>query len=188
MLRRLQFNLWYFFHPPWDSGVSPPELLDFIGQHPPRRAIDLGCGSGTNVITLAEHGWETTGIDFAPRAIQIARRKAQRAGVHVTLSVGDVTRLNEIDGKFELALDLGCFHGLRTRDTYLKGLRRILAPGGYWLMYGFFRDAAAQTGPGLDTPALNLIQANGFLLRSRTDGVGKWGRPSAWFLHQLPAS
>src|SRR5689334_21905005 len=52
MLRRLSFNLWYFRNPPWDSGISPPELLEFIQTHPAGKAIDLGCGTGTNVITL----------------------------------------------------------------------------------------------------------------------------------------
>ena len=52
-LRRLSFLLWYFRDPPWDTNISPPELLDFINRHPPGRVLDLGCGTGTNVITLA---------------------------------------------------------------------------------------------------------------------------------------
>ena len=47
-LRRLKFNLSYFGKAPWDSGISPPELYDFIATHPAARAIDIGCGSGTN--------------------------------------------------------------------------------------------------------------------------------------------
>ena len=43
------------------------------------RALDLGCGTGTNSIYLAQHGWETTGVDFVPRAIGIAKRKAEAA-------------------------------------------------------------------------------------------------------------
>jgi hypothetical protein len=30
LLRRLIFNLRYFSKAPWDSGISPPELLEFI--------------------------------------------------------------------------------------------------------------------------------------------------------------
>ena len=41
MLRRLSFNFWYFRKPPWDSGISPPELLEFIQTHPAGKAIDL---------------------------------------------------------------------------------------------------------------------------------------------------
>ena len=61
LLRRFLFHYWYFGQPPWDTGVSPPELLDFIQNHKPGRAIDIGCGTGTNVITLANAGWNVTG-------------------------------------------------------------------------------------------------------------------------------
>src|ERR1700690_3734926 len=108
ILRRINFNVWYFGRPPWDTGISPPELFDFISRHPAGRAIDLGCGTGTNVITLAQHNWQVTGIDFAPRAIQIAKRKRKRANVKADLHDSVVTKLNGIDGPFDLALDLGC--------------------------------------------------------------------------------
>jgi 2-polyprenyl-3-methyl-5-hydroxy-6-metoxy-1,4-benzoquinol methylase len=86
------FNLWYFKKPPWDTGVSPPELIGFIATHPPGRALDLGCGTGTNVITLAQHGWQVTGVDFARKAIVMGKRKVRQAGVNADLRVGDVTK------------------------------------------------------------------------------------------------
>jgi SAM-dependent methyltransferase len=180
-LRRLTFSLWYYFNPPWDSGISPPELLEFLDAHEPGRAIDLGCGTGTNLVTLAEMGWQVTGVDFAPRAIRIAERKAKRAGVQVDLRVGDVTRLEGIHGPFDFALDLGCFHGLGDRKAeYLSRLDRILAPSGYWLMYGFFNTGS---GPGLVEADLELIQSR-FKLVSRQDGFDRHERKSAYFLFQ----
>jgi len=184
MLRRLNFNLWYFFHPPWDSGISPPELLDFIEYHPPGRAIDLGCGTGTNVITLARHGWEVTGIDFAPRAIQIAERKVGNAHVIARLSVGDVHKMNGISGPFDFALDMGCFHGVGKREGYLSELNRILPNGAYWLMYGIMKPLTRQNGPGLVSVDLDLAETFGLHLLSRTDGMDKRSRASAWFLFQ----
>ncbi|GAB4422491.1 MAG: hypothetical protein Kow002_11880 [Anaerolineales bacterium] len=183
-LRKLIFSLWYYFNPPWDSGVSPPELLEFLKTQPPGRAIDLGCGTGTNVVTLAEAGWSVTGIDFAPRAIRIAKRKVRQAGLQADLRVGDVTNLKGINGPFDFALDLGCFHGLGEKKApYLRELDRILAPGGFWLMYGFFKSAASDPGPGLAEADLEMIQSR-FKLLSRQDGVDKVGRTSAYFLFE----
>lgn len=184
MLRRLNFSLWYFFHPPWDSGISPPELLDFLAKHSPGSAIDLGCGTGTNVLTLAQHGWQVTGIDFAPRAVKLARRKLAQAGVQATLAVGDATHLRGISGPFDLALDMGCFHGIPNRRQYLSELRRVLAAGGTWLLYAILRPAGPAGGPGLTPDDPSFIESSGFRLVKRTDGFDKRQRPSAWFVYQ----
>jgi ubiquinone/menaquinone biosynthesis C-methylase UbiE len=182
MLRYLNFVLWYYVKPPWDSGISPPELLDYIANHPAGNAIDLGCGSGTNILTLTKHNWQVTGVDFAPRAVQLAKRKAQNAKITAAISVADVTRLKGITGPFDLALDIGCFHSIEDRAAYLSTLNRILKRGGHWLMYGFFKSAALPSGSGLSEVELDLIRSTGFQLLSRQDGTDKRGRPSAWFL------
>ena len=182
-LRRLTFNLWYFRKPSWDSGITPPELIQFIQSHPAGRAIDLGCGTGTNLIALAKTGWQVTGIDFAARAIQIARRKLKKQNIIATLLVGDVTKF-KVDSQFELALDIGCFHGVENKADYLTQLDRILAPNGFWLMYGFFKPDPHLSGPGLVQPDLDMISARAFTLLSRRDGFDKRERSSAWFLYQ----
>ena len=185
--RRLAFLFWYLGRPPWDSGITPPELYEFIQTHTPARAIDLGCGTGTNVLTLAQNGWQVTGVDFVPHAIALAKRKIKSAHLIADLHVGDVTRLTGvrgIHGPFDLALDIGCFHGVENRAGYLNKLTRLLAPSGHWLMYGFFKPAPHLSGPGLAATDLTLIFAHGFSLLSRTDGFDKYNRPSAWFLFQ----
>lgn len=193
-LRRLQFNLWYFRNPPWDSGITPPELFEFIQTHPAGRAIDIGCGTGTNVITLAKTGWQVTGFDFAARAIQIAKRKAKKSNVQANLFIDDATRMQNITGQFDLALDLGCFHSLENKTDYLTQLDRILAPNGFWLMYGFLAPAPS-TGSGrvpitlgLVDSDLSLISAQAFTLLTRRDSFDKRERPSAWFLYQKVTS
>ena len=185
LLRRFLFHYWYFGQPPWDTGVSPPELLDFIENHEPGRALDIGCGTGTNVITLAQAGWKVTGVDFAPRAIKLARAKAINAGIHAELLVKDATKLDGISGPFDLAFDLGCFHGIpqKGRAKYLEHLHRILAPGGFWLIYGFLKNDPDKTGTGLAAWDVDQILAH-LALVWRRDGFDKGDRPSAWFLFQ----
>ena len=186
LFRRLEFHYWYFRQPPWDTGISPPELLEFIQNHPRGRAIDIGCGSGTNVVTLAGAGWSVTGVDFAPRAIQLSRQKVRRVGLQAELLVRDATTLEGIDGPFDFALDLGCFHGIPRAGQikYLEQLQRILARNGFWLMYGFIKSESDQARSGLAQKDIDLISAR-LTLTSRRDGLDNGrGKPSAWFLFQ----
>lgn len=186
LIRRLQFQYWYFSQPPWDTGISPPELIEFIQQHTPGRAIDMGCGTGTNIITLARAGWQATGVDFAPRAIKLAKQKIRRAGVAAGLFVRDATKLTGIHGPFDLALDIGCFHAFtrKNQGKYLDELDRVLAPGGFWLIYGFLKPDASPSETGLSEADLSRISAR-FTLLSRCAGHdAKRNRSSAWLLFQ----
>jgi SAM-dependent methyltransferase len=185
LFRRLLFQYMYFRQPPWDSGVSPPELLEFIENHKAGRAIDIGCGTGTNVVTLARAGWDVTGVDFAPRAIRLARRKIEKSGVQAELFVGDATTLRGINGPFDLALDLGCYHGITKegREKYRDQLDRILAPNGFWLLYAFLAPGTPRSSSGLDEAEISLLSSR-LTLVSRRDGYDKRERPSAWFLFQ----
>jgi SAM-dependent methyltransferase len=186
--RRIIFNFWYLRTPPWDSGITPPELFEFIRSHPAGRAIDIGCGTGTNVITLAKTGWQVTGFDFAARAIQIAKHKTKKANLQASLFTDDATRMKNVAGKFDLALDIGCFHSLDNKAGYLIQLDRILAPGGFWLMYGFLNPGTQPTALGIAASDLDMISAQGLTLLSRHNGFDKWERPSAWFLYQKVTS
>jgi len=156
--------------------VSPPELERFVGSHPPGRALDLGCGTGTNVVYLARHGWTAVGVDFAGRAIASARRRARDAGVSCTFLVGDVTRLAAA-GPFDLAFDLGCLHSIPVdgRAGYAAGLARVVRSGGTYLLYAF-----APGGPafGLSREAVRATFADAFDVVSVEEGKG---RPSAWY-------
>lgn len=180
MFRRFFFNLWYFRRPPWDTGISPPELMEFIHTHSPGWALDLGCGTGTNVITLARNGWQATGIDFAPRAIRIAKSKARQEQVQAKFMVDDATRLEGLSGPFDLILDMGCFHSLDAagRRDYLHNITRLLATGGAFLLYVFFRQPG-ESGPGLEPADLEAVSRQLDLVW-REDGTNRGMRPSAW--------
>ncbi|NWF64022.1 MAG: class I SAM-dependent methyltransferase [Chloroflexi bacterium] len=186
LLRQLKFELAYLLgNAPWDSGISPPELYDFIAHHPPGRALDIGCGTGTNIITLANAGWPAEGFDFATSAVKIAKHKIKKAGVAANVFTDDATQMKNAHPPYDLALDLGCFHGIENKADYLAQLNRILAPGGFWLMYGFLKQEAAPITPGLVNSDLNLIQRHNLTLVSRKDGWDRRERPSAWLLWQV---
>ncbi len=59
----ISFNFCYLGKPAWDTRTSPPELLEFINHHVAGKALDLGCGTGTDMPTLVQSGWEVCGMD-----------------------------------------------------------------------------------------------------------------------------
>lgn len=186
--QRFIYSLFYLRRPPWDTGITPPEVVAFVQQAPPGRALDLGCGTGTNAIYLAQHNWQVSGVDFVGKAIRQAQRKAQRAGVSVDFHQGDVTRLEGTDGPFDLVLDIGCFHSLAApgREAYRHNLERLLKPGGTFLLYGFTKsDATDSAGPGVSEADIQQL-SRPLRLVKRSGGSDR-GRRSAWFTFERPA-
>ena len=96
MWRRLSYAVAYRTgRTPWDTGVTPPEVVDLIegpDALPAGRALDLGCGTGTNVAYLAEHGWDATGVEADRRALDAAEHRLLTVS-EVRVFPGDVTRL-----------------------------------------------------------------------------------------------
>ena len=181
IFRRLFFTIWYFKEPPWDTNQTPPEVYEFITNNPPGRALDLGCGTGTNIITLVKNGWLGTGVDFVPKAIRAARRKAAQAGVNPDFRVGDVTRLDGIHGSFDFILDIGCYQSLDPTGmkAYRDNIKRFLSSGGSYMIYLFFKSEDRLSSAG-GTEA-DLAPFLDFLdLEQRQDGTERGIRKSSW--------
>jgi SAM-dependent methyltransferase len=144
-LQRIFFRFAYRSgRPRWDTGIAPPELVEIVegpNRLTPGRALDLGCGTGTNALYLAEHGWEAVGVDFVRTAIERARAKAGGAARAPRFVVGDVTRLAAlgVEGPFHLAVDIGCFHAipLPRRDAYAAGVASVMPAGATLLIFAF---------------------------------------------------
>jgi SAM-dependent methyltransferase len=189
--RWFRFNLMYLGNPRWDTGVSPPELIAFLDEAPPGRALDLGCGTGTNLLTMARQGWQVAGIDFAWLPVLRARNKLRGEGYAAHVRQGDVTARWDLGGSFDLILDMGCFHGLSPADRqiYRENLDRWLAPGGTYLLYAHWRKTP-QSAFGVDDrdladfqPDLTLNWRKGGS-EERPDGSG--GFPSVWARFDRP--
>jgi SAM-dependent methyltransferase len=120
----------------WHSSTSPPELVAAIDDGwlgVPGRALDLGCGLGTELAHLARHGVAfTVGVDRSIAALQ----HAHQLHPDVRFVQGDVLRLPFPDSTFDVALDRGCFHYLPATDRprYAAEVGRVLRPGGRFLL------------------------------------------------------
>ncbi len=130
----------------WERQVPPTGLVELVegpAALAPGRALDIGCGTGTDSVYLAAHGWEVTGVDMVPRALAAARRRAAANGVSVRYVEGDATRLQElgIGTCYALLLDFGCYHTLPNdqRQAYVESVSQVAAVGATLLLYGFGR-------------------------------------------------
>jgi len=118
---------------PWDTGRPSAELQRVLSRNniQPCRALDLGCGTGTNSVWLAQQKFEVTGVDVAPLAVERAEQRAQAAGTKVHFVVGDVFHLLDLNGPFAFFFDRGCYHAVRRNAPlqYAPAVARQLASG-----------------------------------------------------------
>jgi cyclopropane fatty-acyl-phospholipid synthase-like methyltransferase len=131
---------------PWDIGARQ-ELVALVksGRLKPGRAIDLGSGTASNCIFLAQNGFDVTGIDFAESAIELGRKRARAANVNVNFIVDDLTNLRNVRGTlkvpsaFDLLVDYGTFDDLapRARDLYVKNVLPLTHARSQFLLYCF---------------------------------------------------
>ncbi len=129
-----------YFRMPWETGPRG-ELVELVesGRILPCRAIDLGCGTGSNAVFLAQHGFEVTGVDFVSSAIAKAKRKAEAAGVRVEFVVDDLTNLRKVKGTFDFLVDYGGLDDmiLKDRDRYVQNVVPLAHPGSRFLLWCF---------------------------------------------------
>jgi len=183
---RWKFRWRYLFRQtPWDTQVTPPEVMDFIARTPPGKALDLGCGTGTNAVTLARAGWRVTGVDFIPEAILAARAKAARGGFAIDFLVASVADLSAVSGPFDYALDIGCLHALKAEDRmrYAVNLSRLLRPQAWYMLYAWLPRQRNGRGAGISGKEVeSLLESDLSLVRT---AIGEErGNPSAWYWFQ----
>lgn len=170
---------------PWDTGVTPPEVMAFIAATQPGKALDLGCGTGTNAITLARHGWQVTGVDFVPKAIRKARTKAAAEGLAIDFHAADVTDLSRIAGPFDFGLDIGCLFGLDSaqREKYAAHLLRLLRPGAWYMLYAWQPRLWKGRQVGLTAEQIEALLRADFKKDRMVLGEEK-GFASAWYWYR----
>lgn len=137
------YRLWA----PWDAVGVRRDLVDLLesgrvdaARYP--RAIDLGCGTGANVVYLASLGFDSWGVDFSEVALEKAEARASEAGVEATFVLGDLTaeRIDGVEGPFDLIVDFGTLDDLRggNREAMARMVTRLSRPGTLFLEYCFY--------------------------------------------------
>jgi SAM-dependent methyltransferase len=171
---------------PWDSGHPSSELQRVVSEYRlrPAAALELGCGTGTNAVWLAQQGIAVTAVDISPTAIKRARASA--AGAAIRFLVADVTEVPDLGGPFDFLFDRGCYHCVRQQSVqgYLSTLEKNLGPQATGLILAG-NDREPRTGPpqvseqqirGELSPLFDIVRLREF----RFDIVGDQPAHLAW--------
>ncbi len=149
---------------PWDTGRSDFNLREIVDKRgvTPCKALEVGCGTGSNAIWLAEQGFSVTAVDIAEKAIERAKENAARAGVRCDFFAADfmIEKINA--GPFGFIFDRGCFHSFELaeeRTRYADKAHSYLSEDGLWLsLVGSTDEPPRDPGPPR-LSALNIVTA-----------------------------
>ncbi len=136
--------------PNWEAIYERHDVFSVIHQHrrrialdwvqnlqlgPATRILEIGCGAGLLSVQLARRGFEVESVDSTTAMVDLARRNAIRAGVHVAVAQADAHRLEgHSDGSYALVLALGVIPWLHSPELAVAEMSRVLAGGGHLII------------------------------------------------------
>jgi SAM-dependent methyltransferase len=145
-----EFDAFYTGTAPWDIG-RPQAAFRRLAESGllTGRVLDAGCGTGEHALMCAGLGLETTGIDAAPTAIGLARRKAQERGLDVRFLLGDALDLGALGEQYDTVIDSGLFHSFEDDDRarLVGSLRAATVAGGRYYLLCFADQQPGDWGP-----------------------------------------
>lgn len=148
---------------PWDSGLPAPELEEYFasleGKYP-KLVLEIGCGTGTNAIWMANHGCAVTTTEIAPTAMEAARKKAAEARKQIDFHLIDICETTPVeDGTQDFAFDRGVYHVIEgaKRSLFVERVAAALKPGSFWLSISGCKDEYRED-PNVGPPQLSAIE------------------------------
>lgn len=133
------------------ADAARSALLQQAELRPGQQTLDIGCGTGTLAILLKQRHpqIEVVGLDPDPKALALARQKAQRVGVSTRFDQGFSDALEYPADSFDHVFSSFMFHHLRSyqKEETVREIRRVLKPGGYLHLLDFRGPNTGDTRP-----------------------------------------
>lgn len=118
----------------WQAWKAEIETLMVDSAFPKAgKVLELGSGAGDASLLFAEKGYQVSGIEISPMAVEWAREKSKERKLSAEFVVGEVTSLRRWkDGTFDAVIDGHCLHCIigEDRSKVFKETHRVLKPGG----------------------------------------------------------
>jgi SAM-dependent methyltransferase len=123
----------------WHSEDPSPFLVKAIEERTqPGKALDLGCGAGVFSIYMAKAGYQVTGLDFIPKALELAKQLAKERNAEVNWVQADLLNWHP-ETKFDIILDSGCLHTIFEKEAFKQNIVKWLASDGDFILGHFGR-------------------------------------------------
>lgn len=158
----------------WEHTRSPAvyeRLLNLVPKDV-EKALDLGCGSGSLSVLMANHVQRLIAIDISPSLISMAKEHRLKNSVsNLELLVADAEKLPFREHSFDFVFSYGVLHHTDIDHTLL-GIGRLVKPGGKAVIFDY-----VMSNPRLNAyPVWHIVQA----LRSAPVYFNRYGVRVMW--------
>lgn len=129
-------------------NVYAPWMTEVIGfdRFAGRRLLEVGFGTGTDLLQFARGGASVTGVDLTPRSIDIAQRRFNVYGLEGQFLIGDGEYLSFPDQSFDVVYSFGVLHHTPDTARAIREVHRVLRPGGEAIVMLYNRSSLAYWG------------------------------------------
>jgi len=130
-----------------------------------RIAIDLGCGTGRNLIPLAAQGWRVIGVDLSIHMLREFKTKAELLGsappiaIHANMAHLECFADGFADAILCMYSSLGMVQGRENRRTFMRHVRRMLAQNGTFIVHVHNRGSWLRDPGGVRKTMLDWFRA-----------------------------
>ncbi len=121
-----------YSNPPADTCYPLEYAFYLLGNVRDKVVLDLGCGSGEEVIPLRQRGAHVTGIDISPELIAVAHKRLQKYGIDAELRVGSAYDTQLADHSVDVVFCMSLLHHLEL-DRVKREICRVLKPEGLFI-------------------------------------------------------
>lgn len=140
--------------------------------------LDIGCGWGGLALDLATgHGARVTGISLSEEQVQLARQRAEDAGLSDDVRFEN-RDYRDLEGEFDRIVSVGMFEhvGLPSYEIFFRSIEKHLAPDGVALVHSIGRMAP----PGGKDPWINKYIFPGGYIPSLSETMSALERTGLW--------
>jgi len=111
-----------------DMFVRYALTYEYLGSLEGQRVLDVGCGSGPYIVEALKRGaLHVTGIDPAPRMLELAGQRASRLGMEGKVNLVEGYFPNtSLAGPFDAAIVMGVMDYVADPSSFLRGLRSVI--------------------------------------------------------------